>query len=173
MFCTQCGTQPAHADLFCSNCGSARHNSSGKLAHLGSTLAVFDVGQAMQQQAIPPGVKGWSWGAFLFNWIWAIGNNTWVGLLALIPYVNLPVMIWLGFKGREMAWCNRHWDSVAHFNAVQRRWSQWGLGLVGATTVMMVLLMTIAISTGKTQAADEETEAVVQMDDSAAPQSAS
>ena len=34
---------------------------------------------------IPPGVAGWSWGAFLLNWIWAIGNRTWIGLLALVP----------------------------------------------------------------------------------------
>ena len=35
---------------------------------------------------IPDGVKGWSWGAFLLNWIWAIGNSTWIGLLCLIPF---------------------------------------------------------------------------------------
>lgn len=24
---------------------------------------------------LPEGVKGWSWGAFFLNWIWAIGNR--------------------------------------------------------------------------------------------------
>ena len=75
---------------------------------------------------IPVGVKGWSWGAFFLNFVWAIPNKTWIGLLALVPVVGLPVPFVLGFKGREWAWRNRHWESVAHFNAVQRKWSIWG-----------------------------------------------
>ena len=76
---------------------------------------------------IPEGVKGWSWGAFLFNWIWAIGNKTWIGLIALVPYVGFVMAIILGIKGREWAWRNKRWDSVEHFQRVQRRWSFWGL----------------------------------------------
>ncbi len=77
---------------------------------------------------IPPdGVKGWSWGAFWWNWIWAIFNRTWVGLLALIPYVGVIMAIYLGVKGRELAWRNKRWDSLEHFNRVQRRWSIWSL----------------------------------------------
>ena len=38
---------------------------------------------------LPEGIKGFSWGAFLLSWIWAIGNSTWIGLLALVPYVGL------------------------------------------------------------------------------------
>ena len=67
----------------------------------------------------PEGIKGWSWGAFFWNWIWSIFNRTWIGLLALIPYVGIVVAIYLGVKGRELAWRNRRWDSVEHFNKVQ------------------------------------------------------
>lgn len=77
--------------------------------------------------ALPDGVKGWSWGAFLLNWIWAIGNKTWIGLLCLIPYIGFVVSIYLGIKGRELAWQNKRWDSLEHFNRVQRQWSKWGL----------------------------------------------
>jgi hypothetical protein len=80
--------------------------------------------------AIPDGIKGWSWGAFLLNWIWAGFNKTYVGLLALLPYVGFIVALTLGFKGREWAWRNKRWESVEHFNAVQRKWSLWGLFLV-------------------------------------------
>ena len=79
---------------------------------------------------IPPGVKGWSWGAFLWNWIWAPFNRTWIGLLALVPYLGVIVVFYLGFKGRELAWRNKRWDSLEHFNRVQRRWSKWGLILI-------------------------------------------
>ena len=44
---------------------------------------------------IPEGVKGWSWGAFLLNWIWAIGNKSYIGLLCLIPYLGFIVQIYL------------------------------------------------------------------------------
>ncbi|WP_229424977.1 hypothetical protein [Massilia sp. Se16.2.3] len=84
----------------------------------------------MAQPAVPDGVAGWSWGAFLLNWIWAIGNRTWIGLLALVPYVGFGVAIWLGIKGREMAWKNGHWQSLEHFNRVQKSWSRWGVGLI-------------------------------------------
>lgn len=77
--------------------------------------------------ALPDGVKGWSWGAFLLSWIWAIGNKTWIGLLCLIPYVNIVMIFFLGFKGREWAWQNKRWDSVEHFNRVQKKWSFWGV----------------------------------------------
>ena len=85
------------------------------------------------------GVKGWSWGAFFLSWIWAIGNRTWIGLLALIPYVNIVVMIWLGVKGREMAWKNRAWRDLDHFNSVQKKWSQWGIGLACASFVLGIV----------------------------------
>jgi hypothetical protein len=75
---------------------------------------------------IPEGVKGWSWGAFLLNWIWSAFNNTWIGLLSFIPYVGFVMAIILGVKGREWAWRNKRWDSIEHFNRVQRKWSIWG-----------------------------------------------
>jgi hypothetical protein len=87
----------------------------------------------------PPGVQGWSWGAFLLSWIWAIGNRTWIGLLALIPYVGFVMAIYLGIKGRQLAWQNKRWDSLEHFNGVQRRWSIWGLVLILGFFVIGIL----------------------------------
>ena len=71
---------------------------------------------------VPPGVKGWSWGAFWLNWVWAVFNKTWIGLLALVPVVNLVMPFVLGFKGREWAWRKGSWRSVEHFRQVQRKW---------------------------------------------------
>ena len=88
---------------------------------------------------IPDGVKGWSWGAFFLNWIWAIGNRSWIGLLALVPYVGWLMVFWLGFKGREMAWKNKQWDSLEHFNRVQRKWSQWGVGIMVVALIVGIL----------------------------------
>lgn len=79
-----------------------------------------------KEKLIPEGIKGWSWGAFLLNWIWAIGNKSYIGLLVFVPYLGFLVLIYLGIKGREMAWKNKRWESIEHFNIVQRKWSKWG-----------------------------------------------
>jgi hypothetical protein len=93
---------------------------------------------------VPEDVKGWSWGAFLLNWIWSIGNSTWIGLLSLIPYVGFIMALYLGFKGRELAWRNKRWDSLEEFNRIQRRWSVWacivvfGVGVVGILAAILI-----------------------------------
>ena len=40
---------------------------------------------ALDSKAIPAEIRRWNWGAFLFNWIWGIGDQTYIALLALIP----------------------------------------------------------------------------------------
>jgi Tfp pilus assembly protein PilE len=87
-------------------------------------------------QDLPTEARGWCWGGFLLTWIWAIGNKTWIGLLGLIPILNLVMMFVLGAKGREWAWKNGQWRDVEHFNAVQKKWTIAGvilivIGLVG------------------------------------------
>jgi zinc-ribbon domain len=142
MFCTNCGASNLDDSSFCTKCGTplnapaASSSNAGEPPPLPSQRAAATSTGRNADGDIPDGVKGWSWGAFLLNWIWAIGNRTWWGLLAIIPYVGVIVAIWLGLKGREMAWKNRRWDSLEHFNRVQRKWSQWGVGIVIAALVI-------------------------------------
>jgi len=75
---------------------------------------------------IPPEIDRWNWGAFLLNWIWGIGNNTFIALLTLIPLVGFVMPFVLGAKGSAWAWRNGRWDSVEHFKRVQRLWAIWG-----------------------------------------------
>lgn len=76
---------------------------------------------------IPPGVDRWNWGAFLLNWIWGIGNSVFIALLMFVPLVNIVMWFVLGAKGSVWAWRNRRWDSVEHFQRVQRKWAIWGV----------------------------------------------
>jgi Cytochrome oxidase complex assembly protein 1 len=87
---------------------------------------------------IPPEIDRWNWGAFLLNWIWGIGNNTFIALLALIPLVGFVMMFVLGAKGSAWAWRNGRWDSVEHFKRVQRKWAIWGVVFWIAWIVLMV-----------------------------------
>jgi len=79
------------------------------------------------QAVVPPEITKWNWGAFLLNWIWGLGNRTYIALLCFIPIVNLVMIFVLGAKGSEWAWRNKHWDSVEHFQRVQKKWAMWGL----------------------------------------------
>lgn len=118
--------------IFCHGCGKEVYSSAAFCPHCGAA-------QQATLETVPDSVKGWSWGAFFLNWIWAIGNRVWLGLLALIPFVGFIVSIWLGFKGREMAWKSRSWDSIEHFNSAQKKWSQWGVGIFLVLSVLVAL----------------------------------
>ena len=125
---------------------------------------------------LPDGVKGWSWGAFLLNWIWAIGNRTWIGLLVIAPSIiigfiygfsqsagmgsinqshiailsvfgnllTFGLCVLLGIKGREWAWKKKKWDSIEHFNKVQKKWTYWGVVIVvGICVIGMITAIAI------------------------------
>ncbi len=86
-----------------------------------------DLRDRTEPRPIPAEIDRWNWGAFLLNWIWGIGNNTFIALLTLIPFFGILIMPFvLGAKGSRWAWRNGRWDSVEHFKRVQRLWAIWG-----------------------------------------------
>jgi hypothetical protein len=76
---------------------------------------------------VPAELDRWNWGAFLLNWVWGIGNNTFVALLMFVPVVNMVMPFVLGAKGSAWAWRNKRWDSIDQFKRVQRLWAIWGV----------------------------------------------
>ena len=79
---------------------------------------------------VPLEILGWNWGAVTMNWVWGLYNRTYFALLMFVPLVNIPVFVMLGLRGNEWAWRNRRWDSIEHFQRVQRQWSIAGLTLM-------------------------------------------
>lgn len=92
-----------------------------------------------ENSVIPDEIKGWSWGGFLLNWIWSIGNKTYIGLLALIPYIGFIMAIILGAKGREWAWRNKKWENIQQFKDIQKKWTKWGLAIPIISLVFLLL----------------------------------
>ena len=90
---------------------------------------------------VPPEIRRWNWGAFLLNWIWGIGNDTYIALLSLIPLVNIVMPFVLGAKGSEWAWRNRRWRDVAHFKRVQRNWAIAGVAFFGGFLALIALFL--------------------------------
>lgn len=76
---------------------------------------------------IPAELDRWNWGAFLLNWIWGIGNSTFIALLTLIPGLNIIMMIVLGLRGSRWAWRNRYWKDADHFRKTQHKWAIYGI----------------------------------------------
>lgn len=91
-------------------------------------------------------LKKFNWGALLLNWIWGLGNKTYLPLIILPiafipilgPLANLGLAIWFGFKGNEWAWQNKQWQSVEHFDDVQKKWA-----IAGAIIWAISLVLTI------------------------------
>ena len=102
---------------------------------------------------VPPEIKGWNWGGFLLTWIWGIGNNVWVSLIALlgfIPYIGwaigLAMRIILGIRGNEWAWQHKKWDSIEQFKKWQKTWMWWGIAIIAAYIVLVIAWTILIIS---------------------------
>jgi heme/copper-type cytochrome/quinol oxidase subunit 2 len=87
---------------------------------------------------LPENGRGLCWGAFFLTFIWGIFNRVWISLLIFIPIVNIVMSFVLLFKGREWAWEKGKWQSVEHFNKVQRYWSIAGFIIVGGSFILGV-----------------------------------
>ncbi len=94
---------------------------------------------------IPPNLDRWNWGAFLLNWIWGIGNSTYIALLMFVPIVNIVMIFVLGAKGSKWAWKNRFWVDEAHFIKTQRNWARAGvIVLIGLLLLIGFMFFGIA-----------------------------
>lgn len=127
-FCSNCGSQLETGARFCGECGYPAGEMEKPRAFESGTLLKNTSGQG-KSAVIPGEIKKWNWGAFFLNWIWGLGNNTFVALLCLIPLVSIIMIFVLGTKGSEWAWRNKRWEGIEHFKRVQKRWAQIGVGL--------------------------------------------
>ncbi len=57
--------------IFCRGCGKQIHETAPACPHCGARQA--GAATSPSEKPVPEGVKGWSWGAFLLSWVWAIG----------------------------------------------------------------------------------------------------
>ncbi len=90
---------------------------------------------------LPAQLKGLSFGAFALSFWWSIFNKSYIGLLCLVPYVGSVMPFVLLFKGNEWAWQNRRFDSIEHFQAVQKSWNTWGIVVFSISAVFFVIAL--------------------------------
>lgn len=96
---------------------------------------------------VPAEIDRWNWGAFLLNWVWGVGNNTFIALLVFVPFAGVIMPFVLGAKGSAWAWQNKRWQSIEHFKTVQRKWAAWGaVAVVAFIALFIALFFSIAAS---------------------------
>ncbi len=87
---------------------------------------------------IPAEIKGFNWGAAGLTFVWGAYHSVWISLLALIPIINIVMMIVLGFKGNQWAWQKNKWESVEVFTASQNKWKPWGAAIIAITVFLNI-----------------------------------
>lgn len=92
-----------------------------------------DSGQGLSSH-LPNELRGGSWAGLLMNMIWGAAMRipwTW---LCLVPFVGGIMPFVMYYRGNEWAWQYKHWDSIAHFRGVQKKWANIGfvLSIIGA-----------------------------------------
>lgn len=107
--------------------------------------------------AIPDSAAGLCWGGFFSPLLWGSFNGM---KLSFIPLLGirflrgiLPVWAWMLFylafgafylvQGRQLAWANKEWNDVDHFNRIQRRWAIAGVPLFLMFMYGMIHLMQV------------------------------
>ena len=73
-----------------------------------------NVNQTVNESTVPEQPKlGWNWGAFMFNWIWGVGNRCYLPLLSLVPFVGF---IWAFVCGA----CGNKWHGKMDILKLQK-----------------------------------------------------
>ncbi|HEY6071835.1 MAG TPA: hypothetical protein VIV15_00215, partial [Anaerolineales bacterium] len=91
-------------------------------------------------------INRWSWGGAVGEWIYLFSMQApkqavIVLLISLIPYLGgLAMFVYVGLKGRSIAWQSRKWKDYEDFVACQRIWDKWGVWIFGVIVVLLVLL---------------------------------
>lgn len=128
MFCPSCGTENQENAQFCSKCG-------GQMATAPTQTAPPAASVPLLPGEVPTEIKGFNFGAFALNFIWAFAHNLigWgiiilvIGLIPVVQIINIGFAIYLGVKGNELAWKKRRFESVQQFKETQRVWNIAGI----------------------------------------------
>ena len=121
-----------------------------------------------------------NWGAFLLNWIWGLGNKTYITLLMLlasiIPFVNfvapLALCIWFGVEGNKWAWKNKRFQSIEHFHSYQKKWAAAGIILFIIGILFYAAVFALIIPTLKTDINVMENDSIINLEKSRINQAA-
>ena len=139
---------------YCSECGSEMvvHRKTGKHTCIDpdckgvAASELENTSGRGTKTRVPAEIKGMNWGAFWLWFAWGPYHKAWIALAVLVPViVSLLVLFYLLFKGNEMAWRRKNWDSIEQFKESQHRWSVWGWGVSPIYLVLIILFVVFVV----------------------------
>ncbi|MDR3072138.1 MAG: hypothetical protein LBU41_01455 [Clostridiales Family XIII bacterium] len=100
--------------------------------------------------AMPPQVHKWNWGAFMYTYIWGVGNRAYLTLLCLVPLLNLVWPFVCGALGNQWAWKSGHFKDLKTFEATQETWNRAGfvaflIAIAGLAILIVTLIVMVSI----------------------------
>ena len=105
-----------------------------------------------------------NWGAFLFNWIWAVRYRKWwllaIPAMLFIPYGFIPagvLCLWAGMKGNQWAWEEVQYENEKDFHESQKKWVRAWFGIL--TVFVVIFLIVLASMPRQKQVETQETVA--------------
>lgn len=94
---------------------------------------------------LPAELEGFSWAAFLWGGIWAVGHRVWIGLLAFVPLVGIIMNVVLGLRGAQWAWQSGAIEDVARYQKAQRTWVIVWIAMLGLLVPLTGVFSALAI----------------------------
>ena len=87
------------------------------------------------------GLKSFSWGAFILGPLWGIGNDVYISFICLIPGLGIIANIYLGFKGKRIAWERSRFKNEAAFLYAQESWDKAGVFVIALILVFILIFL--------------------------------
>jgi len=98
------------------------------------------------ESVLPPELHGLNWGACILNVIWGAKMNipggtilAWL-ILLMIPIIGWIFPFYLLFKGNELAWQYRKWESLDEYRESQKNWAIASLIIIVILGIAMLVL---------------------------------
>lgn len=144
--CPECGQMVSPNATECPMCGLPFTNSPANLSSGHAENArTSRISGATPDTGTPTDLNKFSWGGFIFGWLWGLFNGVYWSLLTWIPFVNIVVLFVLGFKGRRSAWESRKFSSVADFERTQHGWDVAGIIVFVLNIILVFFVFLIAL----------------------------
>ena len=175
VMCSECGSWVSSQATECPTCGMPLH--PGQPVYQQPNQQGFQpVKQTNSVQGgpnahlgTPSNINSFSWGGFVFNWLWGVCNgvywslvNLLLGLVSVIGVATrsaegnivsglcsigiLAISIVLGVMGNRLAWKSKRFKSVEQFVAVQKGWRTAALIVFGISLGVTLIIIIAVIS---------------------------
>jgi hypothetical protein len=102
-------------------------------------------------------IAGWSWAGAFLNWVFLLGMRQWVAGLALLALVMTPraggvigvaATIYLGIRGRSIAWRNRPSRGFEDYRQCMTTWDRWAIVFLVASVALLFATLRLGLVPG-------------------------